>query len=134
MSDKLSPFDIAKNINEKTGFLDEDVLGGYSPWLMNKIFSFTKDTVHVADEVNRYCHLDKDVQYAFYYLFLDKKKRYGKWQKKHDVGGDVIDALKQKYHYNNRDAENAMTLLSEDNKKALIEEFALGGVRKKKGL
>lgn len=131
MSEKLSPFDIAKNINEKTGFLDEDSLKSYNPWMINKIFSFTKDTIHVADELNKYYHLGKDIQYAFYYHFLSKKKRWGKWQKKQDASGAVIDALKQKYHYNNRDAEIAVTLLSEDEQKALIEEFAVGGVRKK---
>lgn len=132
MSEKLSPFDIVKNINDKTGIFDSDSIKSYNSWMINKIFSFTKDTIHVSDEMNKYSFLDKDIQYAFYYHFLSKKKRWGKWQKRQEMSGAIIDALKKKYHYNNRDAEIAVTLLSEDEKKTLIKEFAVGGVNKKK--
>lgn len=129
---KLNPFDVAKNINEKNGIMDPDELEkSYNPWMMNRIFSMTRDTVLAADEMNKYYHLDKSAQYSFYYSFLSKKKRYGKWQKRHEAKGPVIEALKQKYGYNNREAESACSILTKDQAKELVLEFEIGGSRRK---
>ena len=74
-----TPFEIANHISSKESF--EFEISEYQPWLMNKIFSNTKDSLFFADEMNKYHHLDKKIQYEFYYQGLPKAKRFGKWTK-----------------------------------------------------
>ena len=74
----LSPFDYAKIINGKK--MIPSSLDNYDNFMMNRIYSNTIDSCLVANLVNVEC----DVQYNFdfYYYFLDKCHRYGKWNKK----------------------------------------------------
>ena len=75
-----SPFDIAKSLNEKTDL--EYPISDYSPWMINKIFSLTKDTLFFANAMNKLYLLDVDVQRDFYKTAVPKGKRYAKWHKK----------------------------------------------------
>jgi len=83
MSERLSPFDVVTNINEKKGFLNVDEVG-FEAFVINRVFSNTQDTVLFANEMNACWGLPKDMQYAFMYHAIPKKKRYGKWHKNQD--------------------------------------------------
>lgn len=110
MTDKLSPFDIANAINQKTGHLNADQVD-YQPYMMNRIFSNTKDTVLFANEMNmRWGNLDKQQQFDFYYYALPKKKRYGKWHKNQD-DKDYLDTVKEVFGYSRRKAKDVESLL-----------------------
>lgn len=132
MSEKLSPFDIAKNINEKQGLLENDeIASSYNGWMINKVMSMTSDTVLFANEMNMNYHLDKDMQYVFFYQGLNKKKRYGKWQKKDKLNGkdsEVSEYLKTKYCYSEKRASEILDLLSKKDIELLRQEFSTGGL------
>lgn len=90
---KLSPFEIASALNLKTGRMDVDEVG-YNAFVMNRIMSNTKDTIFFANEMNKFSDATKQQQFDFYYYGLDKRKRYGKWNKK-DEDTENIDLIKQ---------------------------------------
>ena len=86
MSKKLSPFDFVNAINNKKDYdlieTDEDK---YAPFIVNRAFSFFPDTIHFANELNKYASgiIDGKLQFDFYYHGLPKQKRWsgGKWKK-----------------------------------------------------
>ena len=127
--EKMSPFDVAKNINEKLGELtSDDIKENYNPFIVNKIFSMTQDTVFFANELNRCYNLDKDMQYRFYYLVLNKKKRYAKWNKKEKAYDESeLNLIKQKYNYSTKRATEAIELLTRQQINSIKAEFEKGG-------
>lgn len=82
-SEKKSPFDLAAALSEKKeGRLDVEVCG-YNAYMVNRIMSNTKDTVLFANEMNQ-AHLPDQMQADFYFYGLDKRRRFGKWNKKEE--------------------------------------------------
>jgi hypothetical protein len=81
-------FDVLDCINTKKYVWDDEVEKLYTPYMVNKGFSQFSDTVLYAAEMNQYPDLDKKLQYDFYYYFLPKKKRTGKWEKAIDQSKD----------------------------------------------
>lgn len=129
-TDKLSPFDIISNITEKKPTLDIDVVKrDYVPWMINRGLSNIRDTVLFANEMNRYWSLDKDIQYSFLYHGIQKKKRFGKWNKVSD-DTDAIELIKEFYGYSYTRAKEVLPILidSLDEIKRLLEK---GGQRKR---
>lgn len=108
--EKLSPFDIANNINSKTGFLLNVQEAGYNAFVINKIFSNTQDSVFFANEMNCNWSLALEMQYAFYYHGLSKKKRFGKWNKNQD-NMEEIALIQEAYDYSYHRAKEALPLL-----------------------
>jgi hypothetical protein len=83
--------------------------------------------------MNQNYHLEKDMQYSFYYHGLDKKKRYGTWQRKEKLTKkmeSVINLLMEKYAYSEKRAYEIVDLMSEKDLDDLKEEFSRGGVTK----
>lgn len=122
---KLSPFDIVKNILESTDKLsEEDINSFYNSWVINHALSNIKDTVFFAEHINRFPFLQKDMQYAFLFYGINKRKRFGKWNKhKDDV--ETINLIMKKYpHYSYSKAKSIIDLVD---KKELKKEFFEGG-------
>lgn len=109
MAEKLSPFDIANNINEKKEFLDVNEVG-YDSWTINKVFSNTQDSVLFANEMNSHWNLPKEMQYAFLYHGLPKKKRFGKWHKNQDDKAE-LEVIQEYYGYSRHKAKQVLSLL-----------------------
>lgn len=109
MSERLSPFDIASNINEKKGLLDVAEVG-YEPFVVNRVFSNTQDSVLFANEMNAAWGLPKDMQYAFLYYGLPKKKRFGKWHKNQDDKDD-LEPIQEYFGYSRHKAKMVLSLL-----------------------
>lgn len=110
---KLSPFDIINAINEKKGELAEDELQQfYSPWVVNRGLSNTRDTVLFSNEMNRLWALPKDMQFAFLYHGIPRKRRFGKWNKLNE-DKNSIDLILERYpHYSRKRAKEVIPLLS----------------------
>lgn len=107
---KPSPFDVANCINEKTGELNADEIG-YDSYMMNRIFSNTKDTVLFANELNiRWNNLTKQQQFDFYYHGIPKKKRYGKWHKNQDDRA-TLDLIQEAFNMSRRKAKDVVELI-----------------------
>lgn len=117
-------FDIVNHLNEKTKF-DFDVKE-YSPWIINKSLSFHNQTIHFANEMNKFSTLDKDIQYKFYLLGIPKGKRFGKWQKK-SVAPEVIKFISRIYNVNATIAAQYASLMSEEQLQKLNEQNDKGG-------
>ena len=65
----INPFDFVNAINHTKDNLivDEWSESQYKPFLVNKALSFTADTVIQANEMNSRSHLDKKLQYSFFF-------------------------------------------------------------------
>lgn len=109
MAEKLSPFDIASVINEKKGSLDAEEVG-YVPYMVNRIFSNTFDSVIFANEMNRYSNLSRQQQFDFYYHGLGKKKRFGKWHKNQD-DTEELELIQEAFGYSKKKAKGVLNLL-----------------------
>ena len=58
---------------------DPDIVKQYPPFIVNKCLAGHIDTILFANEMNKYHHLDKDMQYSFLLNSLRKRKRFSPW-------------------------------------------------------
>lgn len=130
---KLSPFDFVSSISyTKENLIEQspDNLKQYNAFVINRALSFGADTVLYANEMNRYPHLDRDIQYDFLRSSIRKKKRYDSWQKA-EKESDDLTLIKEYYGYSNEKAKQALTLLSDDNIDDLRKRLFKGGIEGK---
>ena len=108
----MSPFDYLNSINstKKDIMIDDITEKQYNAFMVNRGLSYFPDTVAIANEMNRYHHLDKKLQYQFLINIIRKRKRFSKWNKP-NLEND-IDVVKEYYGYSNEKAKEALTLLS----------------------
>lgn len=110
MSEKLNPFDLAKNINGHAEPLDVS-LTGYEPFVMNVLYSNTIDSVLFSNEMNQHWNLPKQMQYDFYRHGLPKNmRRYGKWNKKEKRDED-ISQIQEAFGYSRNKAFEVWPIL-----------------------
>lgn len=109
---KLNPFDFIKSINDKEYILNELNKKECIPWLINKHFSMSKETLFLANLINTY-NLDTKLNYDFFYFALSKKKRFFKWAKGKD-NDEVISLIKEMYDISYRKAIVASKCLNNE--------------------
>lgn len=117
----MSPFDIVKILNEKTVYEKDEVIANYNAWIINHALSNMMDTLFFAQEMAQYSHLDKRVQYDFYLYGIPKGKRYGKWHKEDKSQDLLINTISEVFQVNRTLAKRYLSLLSDDDKKKLLE-------------
>ncbi len=124
----MTPFDVAKNINQKTGVLDDVAIN--DAYMLNAIFANTQDTVLLANESNRFIStMPKNAAYRFLYgATLKNPRRFGKWFKK-PVADSDIKLIMEIYGYSKTKAIEVFPLL-ETKMPELKKLFDTGGVRK----
>lgn len=118
-------FDIIKNLSYNKEQLDCDVINKmYEPFVVNRALSNTRDTLFFANEMNARSLLPKDMQYGFYFHVLQRKKRFGKWNKpKEDK--EVIELIKLCYNVSYYRAIELYPLLSD--KVDIMKDYVLKG-------
>lgn len=123
----MSPFDYLNSINHTKDDLmvDDMTEKSYNSFMTLRSLSYFPDTVHYANMVNRYHHLDNKLQYHFLLNIIRKKKRFSKWVKA-DSTSD-IEVVKTYYGYNNTKAKQALSLLSPDQIKTIRQKVDQGG-------
>ena len=84
----------------------------YNPFMANRGLSYFNDTVLLANEMNRYHHLDSKLQFDFLINTIRKRKRFSKWLKPEESA--AVEAVKEYYGYNDEKARQALTLLSNE--------------------
>ncbi len=93
----MNPFDLVNAINSKKNVdWTEEAEKEYKPFIINRNFAKTADTVLFAAEMDLASHLDKKLQYDFYFYGVSKGKRFEKGiqkDKKSDEEQLVIDIL-----------------------------------------
>lgn len=107
--------------------MTEDNENEYKPFLVNRSLSYFKDSVLLANEMNRFHELDNKLQYDFFINTLRKQKRFSKWQKAQS--SDIISAIKFYYGYNDEKASQALRILSDDQKQSILKKVSKGGTK-----
>lgn len=111
MAEKMSPFDIVKNINGHSARLDTDDVG-YDAFVINKIYSNTPDSVAFANELNQNWALPKQQQYDFYRFGLPKNmRRFGKWEKRSTDTAEDLKQIQEAYGYSRQKAIEVYPIL-----------------------
>lgn len=123
----MTPFDYLNSVNDtKQDIMKDDVdERSYVPFVINRSLSYFADTVGMANEVNRYHHIDKKLQYHFLINIIRKRKRFSKWIKP-DLVSDM-ETVKEYYGYSNDKARQALNLLSPEQIEELRKKVSKGG-------
>ena len=77
-------------------------LHGYVKYVINLGFSMRSDTIHYANEMNKYDNVSDEEQYAFYFHAMPKKNYFAKWQKMNKTDG--IDEVAEYYSISKKQA------------------------------
>jgi hypothetical protein len=80
-----------------------------------------------ANEMNKYPHLSKQMQYDFYINSLRKRKRFSPWINK-KVDKD-LECVKSYYGYSDEKASQALKILSPDQINFIKKRVELGGLK-----
>ena len=123
----MNPFDYVNAINysKKDIMQTRDDEKAYSPYMVNRSLSYFQDTVVLANEMNKYHHLDSRLQFSFLINIVRKRKRFSKWVKpelENDLG-----SVKEYYGYSNEKARQVLSLLSPSQIKLIKEKVNKGG-------
>ena len=113
----------------KENLIEEDstLAKEYPPFIINKCLSGHLDCVLLANEMNRYHFLDKDMQYNFYLNILRKKKRFSPWLRKEKVSD--LEYVKQYYGYSNEKASQVLKILSDEQIDFIKQRLDTGGTK-----
>ena len=126
----MNPFDFINAINDtkKDVMVDEATEKAYNAWIVNHTLSYFNDTVLLANEMNRYHHLDNHPQFSFLINTVRKRKRFSKWMK--PVKSDDLEVVKAYYGYSNDKARQALALLDDTQLTELKKRMYKGGKSK----
>ena len=123
----MTPFDYLNSINDSKVniMLEETDERNYNSFIINRTLSYFPDTVAISNEMNRYHHLDKKLQYAFLINIVRKRKRFSKWVKP-DIISDM-EVVKMFYGYSSNTARQVLHLLSPEQIEELRKKVSAGG-------
>ncbi|NDH49093.1 MAG: DNA polymerase [Proteobacteria bacterium] len=127
----MNPFDFVNSIsyNKKDLMVgtenDELAEKGYTPFLVNKALSYYPDTIAYANEINGMHHIDNKLQYHYLLNSIRPQKRFSKWSKRQDSAD--LNAIKQYFNYNDRRAQEALSILSVAQINEIKEKLVEGG-------
>lgn len=123
----MNPFEFLNSINttKKDVILDDITEKAYNSFMVNRSLSYFNDTVILANEMNRYHHLDNKLQFDFLINMVRKRKRFSKWIKP-QIESDV-EVVKQYYGYSNEKARQVLSLLSPEQINGLKKKVNKGG-------
>jgi hypothetical protein len=120
--------DWLNSINQtKNNLIEEnpDLIKDYSPYVINRCLSGYIDCILFANEMNKYHHLDKDMQYSFYINTLRKRKRFSPWLRKDKIKD--LECVKSYYGYSNEKASQALNILSKSQLEFIKQRLETGG-------
>jgi hypothetical protein len=104
---------------------DEQWTKKYAPFIVNKCVAPFPDTIQLVNEINRYPHLDKKLQFDFLLNSLRSRKRYTPWMKAKKLKN--LEYVKEFYGYNNDKAKAALELLNDEQISAIKRTLNKGG-------
>ena len=126
----MSPFDYLNSINltKKDIMVDDISEKEYNPFIINRGLSFFADTILYANEMNINHHIDNRLQFDFFINIINKKKRFTKWVKPHEISN--LELIKEYYGYSNQKAKSVLSLLSDEQIEEMKQRIFKGGQRK----
>ena len=123
----MNPFNYVNSINlsKKDIMQSPEDEKAYNSFMVNRSLSYFSDTVVIANEMNRYHHLDSRLQYQFLINIIRKRKRFSKWVKP-ELEND-IESVKKYYGYSNEKANQILPLLSPSQRQEIKNKVNKGG-------
>ena len=123
----MNPFEFINAINttKKNMIVDDLTEKAYNAFMVNRSLSYFQDTVLLANEMNRYHHLDSKLQFSFLINSVRKKKRFAKWAK--PTNPNNLEVVKEYYGYSNEKARQVLTILSNEQIEELRMKVSKGG-------
>ena len=123
----MSPFEFLNAINftKKNVMSDPENEKYYNSFIINRSLSYFPDTVAIANEMNKYHHLDSRLQFSFLINIIRKRKRFSKWIKP-EIENDV-EVVKEYYGYSNEKARQVIQLLTPQQLDVLRKKVSKGG-------
>ena len=123
----MNPYTFVNAINysKEDVMVDDIAENAYVPFVVNRSMSYFPDTVLLANEMNRYHHIDNKLQFHFLINIVRKKKRFSKWMKPETVSD--VEVVKEYYGYSNEKARQALSLLTSDQINELKQKVYKGG-------
>lgn len=129
---KPSPFGTIKAISETRPLTYQDLEEKdlpYEPFLVNRAFSLTQDTVLLAALMNERSFLDKDVQATFYIHTVRPRKRWEKWPK--GIEDKEVRTVAQYYGMSMNEAKSTVGLHSPEQLEAMQKVLDSGATPKR---
>ena len=125
----MKPFHFVNAINySKNDVMVDDITEReYNSFVTNRSLSYFPDTVLLANEMNRYHHIDNRLQFDFLINIVIKKRRFSKWIKPETVSD--VEVVKEYYGYSNEKAKQALTLLTNEQIDLLKKKVYKGGTK-----
>ena len=113
--------------NTKKNLIDEDpsLEKEYPPYIINRCFSGSIDSIMFANELNKNPNLAKKLQYDFFLNSLRKKKRFSPWLRKDQIKN--LDLIKQYYGYSNEKAKQVLNILTKEQLSFMRDRLETGG-------
>ena len=105
--------------------VDEKAEKDYNSFIINRSLSYFNDTVLLANEMNRYHHMDNRLKYDFFINTIRKRKRFSKWIKP-EMASDA-EVIKEYYGYSNEKARQVLPLLTPEQITILRNRMNKGG-------
>lgn len=106
--------------------MNEETIKFYNPYIVNRTLSYHESLVQLANVMNQYHFLDKDMQFVFLINTIRKGKLgYQKWIKQEKISS--IEVIKEYYGYSNEKALQVLKLLPPEQIKILKEKVYKGG-------
>ena len=124
---EMNPFEFLNAINytKKDLMVDPENEKHYNSFVINRSLSYFPDTVAIANEMNKYHHLDSRLQFSFLINIIRKRKRFSKWIKP-EIENDV-EVVKRYYGYSNEKARQILPLLTPQQIQIIRNKVNKGG-------
>jgi len=121
---------IASLNNKNSNIIDEDPdsESKYVPFIVNKNFSFSIETILEANMMNMNAHLENKLQYDFYWYVLPKNKRFNKWVRKEET--ENLDIVKQYFKCSSKKALQYLKILKDEDINKIKSMMNKGGITK----
>lgn len=128
---KITPFTFVSDIcgAKRNIMVDPEVEKAYVPFVINRTLSYWQDCVHIANEMNVNHHLDSKLQYEFLLNMITRRKGFRRWHKK--VDDEALQAVMKYYGYSTQVAEQALTILTDEQIEVIKTKVQQGGKNKK---
>lgn len=97
----------------------------YVPFIINKCMAPFNDTIMLVNELNMRPNLDKKLQYDFLLNSVRSKKRYAPWVKASKLKD--LEYVKEYYGFSNEKAKTALSILNDEQIKAIKDSLNKGG-------
>jgi hypothetical protein len=127
MKFELKDYLYSINQSKKNIMDDPDAVKGYPPYIINKCLAYHTYTVLYSNEMNKYHHLDKKMQYDFYINSLKPRKRFSPWIKKQTL--EHLELIKEYYGYNHAKSLEALRILTTEQLDQIKQALNKGGTK-----